>query len=179
MDTMCSQERSAIMARIKAKNTAAEMRVRRAVYRLGFRYRLHRRDLPGTPDLVFPRLRQVVFVHGCFWHQHEGCKRAHQPKSRLEYWQPKLAKNVRRDHAYMSELQQRGWRVAVIWECETASPHLLNSLIASLLSNSTHPALGSPALAGDVEPVDGLRQRRRPAGVHAGEYAGSEPVGRG
>lgn len=135
MDTICSAKRSAIMARIKQKNTTPEMRVRRAVHRLGFRFRLHRRDLPGAPDLVFPRLRQVVFVHGCFWHQHAGCKRAHAPKSQLEYWQPKLAKNVWRDRAHIFELQNRGWRVGIIWECETTSAELLNSRIVSLLAN--------------------------------------------
>jgi DNA mismatch endonuclease (patch repair protein) len=142
MDTICSSKRSAIMARIKERNTAPEMRVRRAAHRLGFRFRLHRRDLPGAPDLVFPRLRQVLFVHGCFWHQHAGCRRTHAPKSRLEYWQPKLANNVQRDRIHILELQKLGWTARVIWECETNPPELLNSRIVSLLTNrnSGHPS---------------------------------------
>ena len=133
MDTICSQKRSAIMARIKSKNTAPEMIVRRAAHRLGFRFRLHCRDLPGVPDLVFPRLRRVLFVHGCFWHQHEGCKRSNVPKSRLEYWSPKLARNVRRHIVHVAALERLGWNVSVIWECETAIPEQLAQRISILL----------------------------------------------
>src|ERR1700723_4551715 len=85
------------MRRIRAKNTAPELRVRRAVHALGLRFRLHRADLPGTPDLVLPRLRKVIFVHGCFWHQHSGCRLARPPKKRLDYWVPKFERNKRRD----------------------------------------------------------------------------------
>ena len=97
MDTLTVDERRALMARIHSTGTRPELTVRRVAHRLGFRFRLHRRDLPGTPDLVFPRLRRAVFVHGCFWHVHKGCRRAHLPATRRDYWLPKLARNLARD----------------------------------------------------------------------------------
>jgi DNA mismatch endonuclease, patch repair protein len=123
------------MARIKSKNTSPEIAVRRAAHRLGFRFRLHRRDLPGVPDLVFPRLRRVLFVHGCFWHQHIGCKRSNVPKSRIEYWIPKLMRNVERDKKNVYDLQKLGWSVGVIWECETLSPEYLSACIVRFVSS--------------------------------------------
>jgi DNA mismatch endonuclease (patch repair protein) len=95
------------------------MRVRRAAHAMGLRFRLHRKDLPGTPDLVFPKYKTVVFVHGCFWHRHPGCRKSSTPKSRLEYWQSKFDANVARDARAAIELRQLGWHVATIWECET------------------------------------------------------------
>ena len=132
MDTICSKKRSAIMARIKGKNTTPELAVRHAAHKLGLRFRLHRRDLPGCPDLVFARYRLVLFVHGCFWHQHANCKRSNIPKSRLEYWSPKLARNIERDRKNIEELQRLGWNVGMIWECETEAPELLGDRISSL-----------------------------------------------
>ena len=105
------------MARVGTANTGPEIAVRRLVHGLGYRFRLHRRDLPGTPDLVLPRHRTVVFVHGCFWHQHD-CRRGRQPGSNREYWRPKLARNVERDAKARSALREMGWRVLTIWECE-------------------------------------------------------------
>lgn len=109
------------MARIKSKDSKPEMIVRRLVHKLGYRYRLHRKDLPGKPDLVFPGRKAVIFVHGCFWHQHPDskCKDAVMPKSRLDYWRPKLTRNQLRDEKAINELQQLGWNVAIVWECET------------------------------------------------------------
>lgn len=107
------------MARIKGKGTIPEMNVRRAAHALGLRFRLHRSCLPGKPDLVFPRLRLALFVHGCFWHQHEKCRRASTPKSRQDYWGPKLQRNVERDALNTRALLALGWRVEVLWECET------------------------------------------------------------
>ena len=124
------------MARIKSKNTAPEMLVRRAAHRLGFRFRLYRRDLPGAPDLVFPRLRRVLFVHGCFWHQHDGCKRSNIPKSRLDYWSPKLGRNVVRDGTNIAELKRLGWKVSIVWECETEAADDLDARILTLLSSN-------------------------------------------
>lgn len=123
-----------MMGRVRAKNTAPELATRRAAHALGLRFRLHRRDLPGTPDLVFPKLRTVVFVHGCFWHQHPGCRRAATPKTRREFWEPKLARNVERDIENSARLSGLGWRVATIWECETRQPQqqLLDRLAALL-----------------------------------------------
>ena len=109
------------MRRIKSKDMKPELEVRRLVHRLGYRYRLHRKDLPGRPDLVFGPMKKVIFVHGCFWHGHEreGCLDARRPKSNLHYWNPKLTKNKERDAERIAALQAAGWDVLVIWECET------------------------------------------------------------
>lgn len=113
--------RSRQMALVRSADTKPEMKVRRALHALGYRYRLHRRDLPGTPDLVFPGRKAVVFVHGCFWHRHPDpdCKLARLPKSRHEFWIPKLTRNAERDVEAIAALQAAGWRVLVIWECQT------------------------------------------------------------
>lgn len=121
MDRLTPERRSWLMSRVKAKDTEAEMRVRRTVHSVGLRYRLHRRDLPGTPDLVFPKHRVAVFVHGCFWHRHPGCKKATTPKSRKRFWQRKFDRNVARDRKAIRDLRASGWRIAIIWECETRS----------------------------------------------------------
>src|SRR5947209_2626197 len=108
------------MGRIRGKNTKPEMLVRRLAHHLGYRYRLHDRRLPGTPDLVFPARRKVIFVNGCFWHQHPnpGCALARQPKSRIEYWVPKLRENVERDKRQRNVLAAQGWQALEIWECQ-------------------------------------------------------------
>ncbi|TMJ14608.1 MAG: DNA mismatch endonuclease Vsr [Alphaproteobacteria bacterium] len=124
------------MRRIRKSDTAPEMMVRRLAHGLGLRFRLHRRDLPGTPDIVFPRQRTAVLVHGCFWHQHEGCRLARQPKSRLDYWLPKLARNKARDRIAQEDLQALGWQVLVIWECETKTPEIVRSKLEELLQPS-------------------------------------------
>ena len=120
VDTLSPAARSALMSRIRNRDSKAEMAVRRLLHGIGYRYRLHRSDLPGTPDLVFPGRSSVIFVHGCFWHMHEGCKRARMPKSRLAYWVPKLEGNRRRDRRNERSLRARGWRVMVVWECQVA-----------------------------------------------------------
>ena len=111
--------RSELMRRVRGKNTAPELAVRRAAHALGYRFRLHRADLPGRPDLVFPRLRTALFVHGCFWHRHEGCSRMTTPKTRTAYWQEKFEQNIQRDRRNSAALRRLGWDVAVVWECET------------------------------------------------------------
>src|SRR5271166_5690450 len=105
MDRLTPEHRSWLMSRVGAKDTSPEMRVRRASHALGFRFRLHRVDLPGTPDLVFPKHRMILFVHGCFWHRHAGCKKATSPKSRVEYWQEKFDRNVERDQQNVAKLK--------------------------------------------------------------------------
>jgi DNA mismatch endonuclease, patch repair protein len=135
LDTVRSSERSALMSRIRAKDTKPEMVVRRMVHRMGFRFRLHQRSLPGAPDLVFPRLRRVIFVHGCFWHQHQGCRRMNVPKSRVSYWGPKLARNVARDVAAYADLNRIGWEVEVVWECQTERPGGLEERLFRFLSS--------------------------------------------
>ena len=121
-DILSAAARSALMRRIRGKDTRPEFVVRRLVHGMGYRYRLHRRGLPGTPDLVFAPRRKVIFVHGCFWHWHPdpGCRIAGLPKSRLEYWAPKLEANRARDAATQGMLREARWRVLVIWECKTA-----------------------------------------------------------
>ena len=118
--------RSAQMSLVRARDTKPEMRVRRALHAAGFRYRLHAKDLPGKPDIVFRGARVAVFVHGCFWHQHPDpdCKLARMPKSRLEFWRPKLEGNRLRDKKIRRELRSLGWRVMEVWECKTKSKHL-------------------------------------------------------
>ncbi len=118
-DTLSSAERSERMSRVRNKDTKPEMRVRRLIHSLGYRYRLHHGGLPGKPDLVFPERRKVIFVHGCFWHRHEGCSRCRMPKSRQEFWALKLEKNRLRDIQNQAKLEELGWDVLVVWECET------------------------------------------------------------
>lgn len=111
-----------------------ELVVRRLAHALGFRFRLHRRDLPGSPDLVFPRRRKVIFVHGCFWHRHEGCRLAADPKTRPDFWSRKFAANVARDRAAQEALEMAGWKVMIIWECETRSLEGLADRLVGFLS---------------------------------------------
>jgi DNA mismatch endonuclease, patch repair protein len=114
-----SPEVSARMARVKGKDSRPEKIVRSEAHSLGFRFRLHQRTLPGTPDLVFPKLKKAIFVHGCFWHRHMGCSRTTTPKSRTAYWHTKFADNVERDKLAIVALRKAGWECLVIWECET------------------------------------------------------------
>ena len=109
--------RSENMRRIKGKNTSPELAVRRMIFRLGYRYRIHRGDLPGKPDIVFGKLRKVIFVNGCFWHSH-CCQKAHHPKTNEAYWSPKLKRNKARDARHLEELRIAGWEVLTIWECQ-------------------------------------------------------------
>ena len=120
------------MAAVPQKDTKPEMIVRRMAHAMGYRYRLHVRKLPGSPDLVFPRLKKVIFVHGCFWHRH-GCKRTTTPASRVEYWSKKFEENVKRDRRNVRELERAGWSVLVIWECWTRRPEWLEKKLISFL----------------------------------------------
>lgn len=113
--------RSDIMRAVKRAHTKPEIIVRQALHALGLRFRLHRRDLPGSPDIVLPKFRTVIFVHGCFWHRHPDCRYATTPKSRQDYWLPKFEANIERDARKEAQLRELGWRVLVIWECETKS----------------------------------------------------------
>ncbi|AGB43389.1 DNA mismatch endonuclease Vsr [Mesorhizobium australicum WSM2073] len=126
-DFLSPAERSARMARIRSNDTSPEVTLRRALHRLGFRYVLRKKGLPGKPDLVFPKHRAVVFVHGCFWHRHDGCKVASTPKSNTQFWKDKFDRNVARDARVQDELRAQGWRVFVIWECDLQSRTRANS----------------------------------------------------
>ncbi len=119
---MIPKSRSEIMRAVRRENTGPELAVRKAAHRLGLRFRLYRKDLPGTPDLIFPKHRTCLFVHGCFWHRHPGCVKASTPKSRRDYWLPKFERNVERDRDNEEALRRLGWRVVTIWECETRDP---------------------------------------------------------
>lgn len=121
--------RSSVMRKIGSRNTTPELLVRQAIHRLGIRFRLHRRDLLGKPDIVLPKWKTVVFVHGCFWHCHAGCIDGHLPKSNLKYWGPKLARNRQRDAENIAGLQRLGWRCVVIWECQARQPRELDKIL--------------------------------------------------
>lgn len=125
--------RSRMMAGIRNRDTAPEMAVRRELYRLGIRYRLHNGKLPGRPDIVIGRLRTVIFVHGCYWHRHPGCRLAYAPKSNVEFWQRKLEGNAIRDIENQARLIEMGWRVIVIWECEIRDRTAWRERLAKLL----------------------------------------------
>lgn len=133
-DTVTSANRSLMMAKVRSRDTQPEMKVRRIAHALGLRFRLHRKDLAGSPDLVFPKHKVAIFVHGCFWHQHPGCSRATMPKSRTDFWSQKLEKNVERDRRAIGDLESRGWQVEVFWECETKKSDLLEERIRRIFS---------------------------------------------
>jgi len=136
-DTLNSAERSKRMAAIRCQDTGPEMMVRKLVHGMGFRYRLHCNSLPGKPDMVFGSRKKVIFVHGCFWHRHsaKSCKLARLPKSRLDFWEPKLAKNRSRDRRVKLELRNSGWEVLTIWECQLGNLGSLSRRVRSFLSN--------------------------------------------
>ncbi|CAN7659434.1 very short patch repair endonuclease [Bosea sp. LjRoot90] len=129
VDRLTPERRSWLMSRVGGKNTTPEVRVRKAAYALGLRFRLHRKDLPGKPDLVFPKRRIALFVHGCFWHRHPGCRKASNPGTRPDYWGEKFSANTARDGRVAAELEASGWQVVVIWECETKDPESLSRIL--------------------------------------------------
>jgi DNA mismatch endonuclease, patch repair protein len=133
MDTMTKSERSARMALIRSRNTKPEIAVRSLIHRMGYRYRLHASDLPGRPDLVFRARRKVIFVHGCFWHLHRNCPNCRLPKSRRDYWKPKLERNAMRDKQVRQRLRHLGWRFSVGWECELKRPQNLSRKVRIFL----------------------------------------------
>ena len=137
-DIVDRNKRSEMMSRIRARDTKPELIVRRIAHRLGFRFRLHRRDLPGSPDIVFPRHRAVIMVHGCFWHRHLGCRYASTPKTRVQFWENKFEDNIVRDRRSESALRDLGWRVLVIWECETKDHEAVAARIVSYLGQVEH-----------------------------------------
>jgi DNA mismatch endonuclease (patch repair protein) len=133
VDSLSPSERSEIMARVRSKNSRPELAVRKLAFGLGYRYRLHARELPGCPDLVFRPRHKVIFVHGCFWHRHPNCVLARMPKSRLEFWGPKLEGNHERDDRNKKALAREGWKVLTIWECELRDAERLKKIIRRFL----------------------------------------------
>lgn len=140
MDTLSPEERSALMSRIRGVNTKPELIVRRALHAQGYRFRLHGRGLPGRPDLVFRKRRVVVFVHGCFWHRHDGCAKSRLPKTRHDYWRSKFEGNVERDKRNEQRLAADGWRVFVVWECETEKDESLIERLVEFLGPPRYAA---------------------------------------
>ena len=136
-DIVDKATRSRMMSAIRGKDTKPEMVVRRFLHRKGFRYRLHAKGLPGKPDIVLPKYRTVVFVHGCFWHRHRGCKLAASPKSNETFWRKKLDGNVERDRRNTQALESMGWRVLVVWECEINNENRLLELATQIASKQS------------------------------------------
>lgn len=144
MDTLTPSSRSWNMSRIRGSDTMPERVVRSFLHKEGFRFRLHAKRLPGTPDIVLPKYRCVVLVHGCFWHRHRGCQYAYTPKSRQAFWLSKFKANKARDLRVLRALRTLGWRVIIVWECETKSLHSLKQRVLPLLKHSS-PRLGDRA----------------------------------
>ena len=134
MDTVSPEKRSETMSKIRSKNTKPELVVRHHLHSLGFRYRIHSSKLPGHPDIVLPKWHTVIFINGCFWHRHEGCKVATMPKSNVEFWEKKFKRNVERDKKEQAALKEAGWHVIVVWECE------IKKRLDSLADDITHAA---------------------------------------
>lgn len=129
MDRISPKHRSWNMSRIRSGNTRPEIIVRSVLHSMGYRFRLHRNDLPGKPDIVLPKYRTIIFVHGCFWHRHSGCKYTYTPKSRIEFWEKKFLRNIERDQEAREKLELMNWKVLIVWECETRD---VQSLMAKL-----------------------------------------------
>lgn len=134
MDTIPAEKRSIIMSKIRSKDTQPELKVRKLLYSLGFRYRLHGKKVPGKPDIVFKGKKKVIFVHGCFWHQHADCVHGGIPKSRQEYWEPKLLKNIERDQIAQTKLKEVGWDFLIVWECQIDDIELLSKQLKAFLT---------------------------------------------
>lgn len=137
MDRLSKERRSWNMSRIRGKDTTPEILVRSRLHRLGYRFRLHRRDLPGNPDIVMPRFRIAIFVHGCFWHRHHNCRYAYTPKSRIPFWKLKFTQNQLRDRLVARHIRVISWRRIVVWECETADPGRLDEILLRRIHRMT------------------------------------------
>ena len=129
-----SEQRSRNMSAIKSKNTKPEIKVRKVLHSMGYRFRLHSKDLPGSPDIVLPKYKTVIFVHGCFWHRHENCKYASTPKTRKEFWNKKFKENIKRDSEIQDKIKNLDWRSVVIWECETKNIENLRDKIIDVFN---------------------------------------------
>ena len=154
-DIVDSTRRSELMAGIRGRDTAPEITIRRVAHRMGLRFRLHRKDLPGRPDLVLPKHRLAVFAHGCFWHQHEGCRYASTPKSRVAFWTAKFEANVVRDARQQAALRALGWQVLVIWQCETRDKAVVACRLAASIDR------GRAATNQEIEPSVATMEAQR------------------
>jgi DNA mismatch endonuclease, patch repair protein len=136
-DKFTSEERSRIMSRVKGRDTKPEKLVRRLLHAMGYRFRLHRKDLPGKPDIVLPRHKKIVFVHGCFWHGHPSCRRAARPTSNVAFWNTKIDANIERDAVAQRALAMLGWRYLIVWQCETRNLLALTTKLEQFLNKDT------------------------------------------
>ncbi|OMG63327.1 very short patch repair endonuclease [Stutzerimonas balearica] len=152
MDIVSKEVRSRMMAGIRGSNTSPEMKVRRMLHRQGFRYRLHQKNLPGRPDLVLPRYRLCIFVHGCFWHRHPGCRYATTPRTRHDFWQAKFEQNVSRDTRIRRELLALGWRVIELWECGIRGPESGMDWLSEAIRDCNQKSLSWPDLQAEPLP---------------------------
>jgi DNA mismatch endonuclease (patch repair protein) len=166
MDRIPAVRRSWLMARVTSKNTGPERALRRILTGLGYRYRLHICQLPGKPDIAFRSRRKAIFIHGCFWHQHEGCPKGRLPKSRQDYWGPKLARNGKRDAEIMDQMTALGWSVMIVWQCELRNGEVITERLAQFLGPPPHAERGTTdaALAASSAFVIGQYNRRSPMG---------------
>ncbi|HTT78770.1 MAG TPA: very short patch repair endonuclease [Stellaceae bacterium] len=165
MDCMTAEQRSRNMARIRGRDTVPEMVVRRLLHRLGYRYRLHDRYLPGKPDLVFRAKRCILFVHGCYWHRHPGCRFAFVPQTRADFWTRKFARNVERDRRVTQELQDTGWRVLVVWSCEVGNVDELSANLVAFLGSAGSVQNATPCSEKGLVPRAGQTHRGTAAGI--------------
>jgi DNA mismatch endonuclease (patch repair protein) len=133
-DIFSEEKRSWIMSRVKGYDTKPELLIRSMIFRMGYRFRLHRNDLPGKPDIVLPKHKKIIFVHGCFWHGHKNCARAKRPTTNEEFWNEKLDENIKRDKRYYRESRKLGWKVLVVWECETKNIDKLQKKLERFLN---------------------------------------------
>ena len=154
-DTLTIAERSRLMAKIKGKNTAPERAVRSLLHRAGYRFRIHVRGLPGTPDVVLPKYRAVVFIHGCFWHRHRNCKIATMPQSHKKFWSEKFARNVANDARHRRKLRRLGWRVVTVWSCQLRHPDLVLGKIEKALKPQIRRAPDPLPMVAEARPAYG------------------------
>lgn len=134
-DTLSAQQRSQIMSRVRNRNTTPEVKVRSLLHQMGYRFRLHRKDLPGTPDIIFAKHRKVIFVHGCLWHGHSNCRRGKRPTTNVEFWNEKIDKNQSRDVSAQRALVEAGWSFLVIWQCEIGDTDELRAVLTRFLTS--------------------------------------------
>lgn len=146
MKTLPSEQKSRMMSRVRTKGTAPELALRSALHSAGIRFRLHRKDLPGKPDIALPKYKCVIFVHGCFWHHHEGCIKSKMPKTNIKFWQNKIAANVRRDKSNQDNLIKLGWQPLVVWECDIKKDicGVVNQVVDGLHANCAEKLKPSP-----------------------------------
>jgi DNA mismatch endonuclease, patch repair protein len=135
MDVFSREKRSQIMSRVSGKNTKPELIVRSLLHRMGYRFRLHRKDLPGKPDITLPKYKKVIFIHGCFWHGHKHCKRSSLPNTNREFWEHKIRSNAQRDYKNISSLTEKGWEVMVLWSCQIKNKEDLISKLIEFIEN--------------------------------------------